>query len=149
MEEDEIYYVDTRNATPVVISRSGPNGQGGNVLRPGGGRVIRPMPGGAINRYGSSYGSPYMVGSSAASQYGMPIGAGLGGMFAGVTPGALVDLVAQVFAAVMPLPSAPTGTSDPGTDVPNLITYQSALAQYAKRDEQIRTLGNLVTKLLG
>jgi hypothetical protein len=30
-----------------------------------------------------------------------------------------------------------------------MITYQSALAQYAKRDEQIRTLGNLVTKLLG
>jgi len=152
MEEDEIYYVDTRNATPVVISRSGPGGQqvmGGNVIRPGNPRAIRPMPGGSFGRYGSSYGSPYMVGSTAATPYGLPIGAGLGGLFAGTSPGQLIDLVAQIFAAVMPLPSAPTGTSDPATDVPNLITYQSSLAQYAKRDEQIRTLGNLVTKLLG
>jgi hypothetical protein len=149
MEEDEIYYLDTRNATPVVISR-GPSQGGGNVIRPGaGGRVIRPMPGGSFNRYGSSYPSPYMVGSTATTPYGLPIGAGLGGLFAGISAGALVDLVAQIFAAVMPLPSAPTGSGDPSTDGPNMITYQSALAQYAKRDEQIRTLGNLVTKLLG
>ncbi len=32
-------------------------------------------------------------------------------------------------------------------DVPNLITYQSALATHAKRDEQLRTIGALVAKL--
>ena len=66
-----------------------------------------------------------------------------------VTAGQLVDLVAQIFAALMPLPAAPVATADTSTDVGNLILYQGALAQYAKRDEQVRTLGNLVTKLLG
>ena len=60
----------------------------------------------------------------------------------------LIDLVAQVFAALMPLPAAPVSTADPSTDVQNLLTYQTALAQYAKRDEQVRTLGNLITKVL-
>jgi hypothetical protein len=87
----------------------------------------------------STYPSPYMVGSAG----------GLGGLFGGLSGGQLVDLVAQVFAAVMPLPAAPTATGDAATDVGNLGLYQTSLAQYAKRDEQIRTLGNLVTKLLG
>ena len=34
-------------------------------------------------------------------------------------------------------------------DVGNLMLYQAAVTQYAKRDEQVRTLGNLVTKLVG
>jgi hypothetical protein len=66
-----------------------------------------------------------------------------------ITGGQIVDLVAQIFAALMPLPGAPVATADASTDVGNLITYQTALAQYAKRDEQVRTVGNLVTKLLG
>lgn len=66
-----------------------------------------------------------------------------------VTAGQLVDLVAQIFAALMPLPAAPVATDSAATDVGNLILYQSALASYAKRDEQVRTLGNLVTKLIG
>ena len=58
-------------------------------------------------------------------------------------------MVAQIFAALMPLPAAPVATADTATDVGNLILFQGSLAQYAKRDEQIRTLGNLVTKLVG
>ncbi len=69
--------------------------------------------------------------------------------FGKVTPGQLVDLVAQIFAALIPLPGAPVATDSAATDVGNLILYQSALASYAKRDEQVRTLGNLVTKLIG
>jgi hypothetical protein len=151
MDEDDIYYIDTRNAEPIVVSRGGQQVSGGRMITPrtSGGRVVRPMSGSPMGRYGSSYSNPYMVGSSAPSQYGMPIGAGLGGLFAGTTPGALIDLVAQIFAAVMPLPTAPTATSDPATDVPNLITYQTAITQYEKRDEQIRTLGSIVQKLLG
>jgi hypothetical protein len=40
-------------------------------------------------------------------------------------------------------------TNDADTDSGNTILYQSALAQYAKRDEQVRTLGNLIVKLVG
>ncbi|HEY1550178.1 MAG TPA: hypothetical protein VGG28_20260 [Kofleriaceae bacterium] len=154
MDEDEIYYFDTRNAEPMVVSRGGNNRGVITTSRSGGGmsggmrpgtRVTRgPMAG---NRYGSSYANPYMVGSTAA-EYGA-MGGSLGGLFAGTTPGQLIDVIAQIFAAVMPLPSAPTATTDPATDIGNLITYQSALASYAKRDEQVRTIGNLVTKLIG
>ena len=81
---------------------------------------------------------------------GLGIGLGGGGsVFGRVTTGQLIDMVAQIFAALMPLPAAPTATQDSATDVGNLIVYQNALAQYAKRDEQVRTLGNLVTKLVG
>ena len=57
------------------------------------------------------------------------------------------DVIA--IAALMPLPGAPVATAEVSTDVGNLILYQGSLASYAKRDEQVRTLGNLVTKLLG
>ena len=59
-----------------------------------------------------------------------------------LTGGQLAELVAQIFAALMPLPAAPVATADAGTDVGNLILYQGSLAQYAQRDEQVRTLGN-------
>ena len=83
---------------------------------------------------------------------GPGLGVGIGGagsLFGRVTTGQLIDMVAQIFAALMPLPAAPTATSDAPTDVGNLILYQGSLAQYAKRDEQVRTLGNLITKLVG
>ena len=80
---------------------------------------------------------------------GLGIGLGGGGVFGKMTTGQVIDMVAQIFAALMPLPAAPTATADAATDVGNLITYQGSLAQYAKRDEQVRTLGNLVTKLVG
>jgi hypothetical protein len=67
----------------------------------------------------------------------------------GISTGKLIDMVAQIFVALMPLPAAPVATSDVNTDVGNLILYQSSLASYAKRDEQVRTLGNLVCKLVG
>ena len=80
---------------------------------------------------------------------GLGVGIGGGSLFGKVTTGQLIDMVAQIFAALMPLPAAPTATSDASTDVGNLILYQGSLAQYAKRDEQVRTLGNLITKLVG
>ena len=79
------------------------------------------------------------------------LGIGIGGsqFFGRMTTGQVIDMVAQIFAALMPLPAAPVATSEAATDVGNLILYQSSLAQYAKRDEQVRTLGNLITKLVG
>jgi hypothetical protein len=143
MDEADIYYIDTRNADPVVVSR-GPatrtvNGRPVRVIHPQatayGNRAMM------ANPYGGPYGSPY------GNPYGQP---GLASnLFGGMTGGQLIDLVAQIFAALMPLPSQPVATADAATDVGNLILYQSSLAQYAKRDEQVRTLGNLVTKLLG
>jgi hypothetical protein len=70
-------------------------------------------------------------------------------VFGKLTAGGMIDIVAQVFAALMPLPAKPVATADAPTDVGNMLLYQEALAQHAKRDEQVRTLGNIVTKLVG
>jgi hypothetical protein len=80
---------------------------------------------------------------------GLGVGLGGGSLFGRMTAGQMIDMVAQIFAALMPLPAAPVATADAATDIGNLITYNGSLAQYAKRDEQVRTLGNLVTKLVG
>jgi hypothetical protein len=66
----------------------------------------------------------------------------------GMTTGELIDTGIQLLAAIQPLPGAPTAQGEAGTDVENLMTYQSALAQHAKRDEQLRTLGNLLVRIL-
>jgi hypothetical protein len=66
-----------------------------------------------------------------------------------LTTGQIVEMVAQVFAALQSLPGAPVATRDVATDVSNMILYQDALAQHAKRDEQVRTLGGLVARLVG
>ena len=63
--------------------------------------------------------------------------------------GEVLALAAQAFAALQSLPAAPAPIGSTETDVANLITYQSALAQHAKRDEQVRTLGGLVARLVG
>jgi len=70
--------------------------------------------------------------------------------------GSLANIVAQVFAAFLPLPTAPTpqdaeSESNPATlaavNSSNLIRYQSALALFAKRDQQILTLGSVLKEL--
>ena len=108
------------------------------------GRTFVPHPQG---RYAPQYApQPQVIYAQAPG-----LGVGLGGssVFGKMTTGQVIDMVAQIFAALMPLPAAPTATTDAAIDVGNLITYQGSLAQYAKRDEQVRTLGNLITKLVG
>jgi hypothetical protein len=76
----------------------------------------------------------------------------LGGLFGGlnnVNIGTLIDLVGQGFAAVRSLPTPPTASGDGSTDVANLTLYQTALAEHAKTDEQIRTAVHIIGKLLG
>ena len=70
-------------------------------------------------------------------------------LFGKLTTGQIVEMVSQIFAALQTLPNAPVSTREVETDVANLILYQNALAQHAKRDEQVRTLGSLVSKLVG
>jgi hypothetical protein len=136
MEESDIYIVDTRNATNDHRHGGGPVVQGGwRPAQPA--RVI-----GQPTRVYTTQAQPHVI-------YAAPPQTMAGTLLGKVTAGQLIDLVAQIFAALMPLPAAPVATADASTDVGNLILYQGALAQYAKRDEQVRTLGNLVTKLVG
>jgi len=66
----------------------------------------------------------------------------------GMTTGELIDTGIQILAAITPLPAAPVAQGEAGVDVENLVTYQTALATHAKRDEQLRTLGNLLVRIL-
>ena len=66
----------------------------------------------------------------------------------GMTTGELIDTGIQILAAIQPLPAAPVAQDDARVDVENLVTYQTALATHAKRDEQLRTLGNLLVRIL-
>ena len=67
---------------------------------------------------------------------------------AGLSTGELIEVAAQILAAIQPLPAAPVAAGEVETDVENLVIYQTALATHAKRDEQLRTLGGLIGKLL-
>jgi hypothetical protein len=71
--------------------------------------------------------------------------------------GTLVNIVAQAFAAFLPLPAAPDPHDSTDNDListntlansVNLIKYQNALAQFARRDQQILTLGSVIKELL-
>lgn len=116
--------------------------------RPGNGPSGRTFYAQPQNRYPQhQYGpQPQVIYASAP---GTGVGIGGSSAFSKMNTGQVIDMVAQIFAALMPLPAQPVATKDAGTDVGNLILFQGSLAQYAKRDEQIRTLGNLVTKLVG
>jgi hypothetical protein len=62
--------------------------------------------------------------------------------------GEWIDAAAQVLVAVQPLPNPPNAVEEGRANLQNLITYQAALAQYAKRNEQFRTLGVLARTFL-
>ena len=64
-----------------------------------------------------------------------------------MSTGKLVEAGAQVLAAIQPLPAAPVATMKLETDLANMVLYQKALAEHAKRDEQLRTVGSLASKL--
>ena len=154
----DVYYVDGRNAD----FRTGQHGNWANIGRP---MVQAPSVAHPVRTLITQPAYPYGQGPIT---YG-PQGPGYWGphgwvpqavpgywgpqsgtsVFGQMSTGALIDMVAQIFAALMPLPAAPVATSDAATDVGNLILYQGSLASYTKRDEQVRTLGNLVQKLVG
>ena len=107
-----------------------------------------------------AYAQPYGMQPYGMQPYGAPAMPYVGGMygetpsvlqamFGKITLGQLVELGTQVYAAAQKLPTAPTAVPDVGDNFANLITYQSALAGHAKRDEQVRTLGSLIGKLVG
>lgn len=64
----------------------------------------------------------------------------------GLSTGQLIEAGTQVLAAIQPLPTPPVATGKAEDDVANLVLYQTALAEHAKRDEQLRTIGSLASK---
>lgn len=154
----DIYFVDGRNADHRTVQHGTP----GRVMvnQPGHVRTVIAQPAqpyGQAQMYappgygpqGPGYWGPNgWVPQGAPGYFGPP--GPLGQSVLGrISTGALIDMVAQIFAALMPLPAAPVATADSSTDVGNLILYQGALASYAKKDEQVRTVGNIITKLIG
>lgn len=149
MDYDVIYTDDGRNAT--TDHRTGSSSSSGwrpVPARPTSSRTVivppnarptvitgqasgfyQPMP-----YYQPAYQPPYAQ-SSFASRFGM-------------TSGELIDTGIQLLAAILPLPAAPVAQGEAVTDVENLMTFQTALAQHAKRDEQFRTVGNLLVRIL-
>lgn len=142
MEENneyaDVYYVDTRNAPSRDHRATSPAFGGfGNrfPMRPV--RPAYPMPVQPVQPM-----QPQVI-------YAQQPPSMASTLFGKLTTGQVVEMVATLFAAIQPLPAAPVATKDAATDVGNLTIYQGALAQHAKRDEQVRTLGNLIAKLVG
>lgn len=98
--------------------------------------VIYSAPGAGQNYTSSPQDQPQVFGQpSIAARFGM-------------TMGELLDTGLQLFAAINGLPAAPVSQGETGVDTENLVIYQTALANHAKRDEQIRTLGTLLVRIL-
>jgi hypothetical protein len=144
----DVIYVDGRNAvtdhrtnrpsTPWRPLPGGPSGSRTVVVPPGARPTV--ITGTAQGYYQPGmyqpvYQPPYAPQPSFANRFGM-------------TTGELIDTGIQLLAAIQPLPAAPTAQGEAATDVENLMTYSGALAQHAKRDEQLRTLGNLLVRIL-
>ena len=156
MDQYDVYYVDGRNAyrdprTGRVMQGSPPWANPQSAMTNPYGRS--PMYG-QQGPYGQQGWGPQGPGAWGPNAWGPhpgyaamqgPFGSSLLGR---ISTGDLIDLIAQVFAALNPLPAQPSVTSDATTDIGNAILYQGALATYTKKDEQIRTLGHLVGKLI-
>lgn len=141
MDYDVIYAGDERNAVTVAGRSGGSRHTGGSrtVVVPPGGRPTVITGGGGSPWYRPRYSPQY------APSYGPQDS--IGARF-GMTTGELIDTGIQLLTAITPLPAAPVAQGDTETDVDNLMTYQTALWQAAKRDEQLRTLGGLLVRIL-
>ncbi len=148
MDYDVVFVYEGRNAT--TDHRTGGCPSAPTPWRPlparvpGGSRTVvvppgaRPtvITGSASGYYQPAYfAPPYLPAPSFASRFGM-------------STGEMIDTGVQVLAAILPLPAAPSAQGETVTDIENLMTYQGALAVHAKRDEQLRTLGNLLVRIL-
>ena len=152
MDENEadIYYIDTRNADPRYTSfQPRPT-----IVRQPGGHGTRTtyVPHNRPAQYGQPMTQYYNPGPFPPNMQPMiyaPAGGALASIFGRLSTGDVINMVAQAFAVLQPLPAAPVAQGDSNLDAGNAIKYQEALAEYTKRDEQVRTIGSLVGKLLG
>ena len=144
MDDDyEVMYLDDDERNAVVSATRTQS----RHTHSGGGRPVPSILGGSrrpqvVRRYPSSGryydGRPRQIVVQQAPRRG----------FGGLNTGELIEMAAFILAAIQPLPPAPTGQGHTETDVENLVIYQTALATHAKRDEQLRTLGGLLARLL-
>jgi hypothetical protein len=146
MDEYEVIYLDDDERNAVKDHR---RTTGGSRRRPGGRSVVVP----ASNRPtvirhhgGGAGGGEYYAERRPQPQVVVQPAARSG--LAGFSTGELIELAAQLLAAIQPLPGAPSAQGHMETDVENLVVYQTALATHAKRDEQLRTLGGMISRLL-
>jgi len=170
MDYEQIYYVtdDGRNArAPVVIERTRaprPTGVITSAPPPAALGAFAPAP--MQYRYPGAYPQTTVpqnwIGYPTQPVYAVPpvvaapsnLASILGG-FGDV--GTLANILGQVFAALLPLPTAPEPVDSRGTEgspsvdaainTINLIKYQNALALFAKRDQQILTIGSVLKEL--
>jgi hypothetical protein len=150
MDYDVVYIGDERNAVRTDHRTGAVRPVAGSGWRPTGSRTVVVPPGArpTVITGGSSSAGWYRP--TYAPQYA-PAYYGPQDSFAsrfGMSTGELIDTGIQLLTAITPLPAAPTSQGETGIDVENLMTYQSALWQHAKRDEQLRTLGGLLVRIL-
>lgn len=152
MDYDVVFVDDERNAARVTDHRTNRPSSGGWRPRPQstGTRTVVVPPGArpTVITGGSSASGYYRPTFQPTFQ---PTFAPMEPSFAsrfGMSTGELIDSGLQILAALQPLPSAPTAQGEASVDVENLMTYQGALWQHAKRDEQWRTLGGLLARIL-
>ena len=154
-------YDDFRNARrrrPALYSPPAPYMPPGSYMPPGGsylppGASYAP-PGGSYVPPGASYAPPLVAyvppapPVQATPPLPEPPRPGINVSFRRMNVGAIVDVAAQAFASFAPLPAPPPPPIPPATfDPQNLVTYQTSLAQYAKRDEQLRFVGAIARML--
>lgn len=161
MDYDVVFVGDERNAVTVKDHRTGrPTTSwvsgSGRTSGPGNSRTVVVPPGarptvitGGASQSGYYY--PQYQQYPVYQQYPQFVGDPSQQSFAarfGMTTGELIDMGIQAIAAIQSLPAAPVAQGETNVDLENLMTYQSALWQAAKRDEQLRTLGGLLARIL-
>jgi len=143
---------DERNARPVMVDRRpsmtgfGRRPMQGIVVPPSSRPTVIQTGGAGATRPYYPAQQPYYPAQQPTVVYHQPEPQAAG--LAGMNTAELVEVAAQILAAIQPLPGAPSAQGDVETDVENLVLYQTALATHAKRDEQLRTLGSLLGRLL-
>jgi len=155
MTDYNVIYIDEdgRNASPRPLAQDNRVRTMGSPARTG--LVVPPSTRPTVIQsaprqvYGApSYGAPGYGAPSSMMYYHPPAQGAASTVLGNLTAAELIDMVAQGLAALQPLPGAPAAQGDVETDVENLVLYQSALATHAKRDEQLRTIGAIVSKLV-
>jgi hypothetical protein len=152
-EYADIYFIDdNRNAFVTSDHRTG---GGGGTGRTGPVRIASAQPARTvvIGPGSSNQGRPVYVGAQPPFIYNQPYQqpypqSTAARMLGQLTTGKIIEMVTQAFAALQSLPAAPAVTKDATTDVGNMILFQNALALHAKRDEQVRTIGALIARMV-
>ena len=149
MDYDIVFVGDERNAVTVKDNRTGRPAN----WRPGGGSASGPANRTVVVPPGAR---PTVItggGSTPGYYYPQPLGypqypsSSIAARF-GLSTGELIDMGIQALAALQSLPAAPVAQGETSVDLENLMTYETALWQAAKRDEQLRTLGGLLARIL-